>query len=154
VRWPGRLERVASDLLLDCAHNVEGARALARALPAISGGRPVALVVSVVRDKDAGGLLAELAPTASTIIATQSSNPRSLPAPELAALAATARAKAGASKVNVQAVPDPLLALNLARRYVGHGGLVVVAGSIFLVGEVRADVLGEALDPTPLSDPL
>lgn len=154
VRWPGRLERVASDLLLDCAHNVEGARALAAALPALSGGSPIALVVSVVRDKDSAGVLAELAPAAATVIATQSSNPRSTPAPELAAAARAALAGAGASKVNVQAVPDPLLALNLARRYVGHGGLVVVAGSIFLVGEVRAHVLGEPLDPTPLSDPL
>jgi dihydrofolate synthase/folylpolyglutamate synthase len=154
VRWPGRLERVASDLLLDCAHNVEGARALAAALPMLAGDRPVALVVSVVRDKDSAGVLAELAASASTIIATQSSNPRSTPAPELAVAARAALARAGASKVNVQAVPDALLALNLARRYVGHGGLVVVAGSIFLVGEVRAHVLGEEVDPTPLSDPL
>jgi dihydrofolate synthase/folylpolyglutamate synthase len=154
VRWPGRLERVANDLLLDCAHNVEGARALSAALPALAGGRPVALVVSVVRDKDVGGVLAELAPVASTIIATQSSNPRSLPAAELASAASAALAQTGAPKGKVQSVPDPLVALNLARRYVGHGGLVVVAGSIFLVGEVRAHVLDEPHDPTLMFDPL
>jgi dihydrofolate synthase/folylpolyglutamate synthase len=98
-----------------------------------------------VRDKDAAGILAALAPVAGAIIATQSSNPRSLPAADLAA---TARAP------NVKAAPDPIIALNLARRFIGHEGLVVIAGSIFLVGELRAHLLGEAVDPTPLSDPL
>jgi dihydrofolate synthase/folylpolyglutamate synthase len=147
VRWPGRLERVASDVLLDCAHNVEGARALAAALPELAGERPVALVTSIVRDKDAAGILAALAPAVSTVVATQSSSPRSLPAAELEGLARPLVAR-------TKAIPDPVVALNLARRLVGHGGLVLVAGSIFLVGELRAHLLGEPVDPTPLSDPL
>jgi dihydrofolate synthase/folylpolyglutamate synthase len=147
VHWPGRLERVTNDVLLDCAHNVEGARALAAALPEIAAGRPVALLLSIVRDKDAAGILAALAPVVSTIIATQSGNPRSLPAADLEAVA-----RAYISKTQVS--PDPVVALNLARRRVGHGGLVVAAGSIFLIGELRAHLLGEPLDPTPLSDPL
>jgi len=64
VRWPGRLERVGEDVLLDCAHNVEGAGALAAALPELAGGRPVVLLSSIVRDKDAGAILAALAPRA------------------------------------------------------------------------------------------
>src|SRR6185436_19054154 len=47
TRWPGRLERVASDVLLDAAHNADGARALAAALPSIAGGQPVTLVFGV-----------------------------------------------------------------------------------------------------------
>ena len=147
VRWPGRLERVTNDVLLDCAHNVEGARALAAVLPALAEGRPVALLISIVRDKDAAGILGALAPVVSTIIATQSGNPRSLPAADLAAAARALGAK-------TQVSPDPIVALNLARRFVGHGGLVVAAGSIFLIGELRAHLLGEPLDPLPLSDPL
>ncbi|HTA20877.1 MAG TPA: Mur ligase family protein [Polyangia bacterium] len=147
TRWPGRLERVTNDVLLDCAHNVEGARALAAALPALADGKPIALVLSVVRDKDAAGILAALAPTVGIIIATQSSNPRALPAIDLAAVAR-------AHLPNVKVAPDAIIALNLARRFVGHEGLVVVAGSIFLVGELRAHLLGEAVDPTLLSDPL
>jgi dihydrofolate synthase/folylpolyglutamate synthase len=103
--------------------------------------------MSVVRDKDAAGILATLGPAVSAIIATQSSNPRSLPAGELKAIAERHCGR-------TQAAADPIVALNLARRLVGHGGLVVVAGSIFLVGELRAHLLGEAVDPTPLSDPL
>lgn len=147
VTWPGRLERVTSDVLLDCAHNVEGARALAAALPRLADGRPVALLISIVRDKDAEGILSTLAPAVSAIIATQSSNPRSLAAGDLKTIAARHCAR-------TQLAPDPIVALNLARRLVGHGGLIVVAGSIFLVGELRAHLLGEAVDPKPLSDPL
>ncbi len=41
-----------------------------------------------------------------------------------------------------------------ARRLAGSTGLVVVAGSIFLAAEVRAALLGERVDPQPVSDPL
>jgi dihydrofolate synthase/folylpolyglutamate synthase len=147
TRWPGRLERIGADVVLDCAHNVEGAHALAAALPAIAAGRPVVLVTSIVRDKDAGGILAELAPHVAAVIATASRNPRSLPAAELEA---AARALGATTKT----APDPVVALNLARRLAGHGGLVLVAGSIFLVGELRAHLLDEPCDPLPLSDPM
>jgi dihydrofolate synthase/folylpolyglutamate synthase len=148
VRWPGRLERVTSDVLLDCAHNVEGARALAAALVgAGASGRPVVLVTSIVRDKDAAGILAALAPAVSVVVPTESSNPRALPSADLAALAR-------ALGLETEVSPDPRAALELARRRVGQGGLVVVAGSIFLVGQLRAHLLGEAVDPAPVSDPL
>jgi dihydrofolate synthase/folylpolyglutamate synthase len=139
VRWPGRLERVARDVLLDCAHNVEGARALAASLPELAARRPVAWLVSVVRDKDAAGIVSALAPAVSTVVATQSGSPRALARPLVA---------------QTKAAPDPIVALNLARRFVGHGGLVLVSGSIFLVGEVRAHLLGEPVDPLPVSDPV
>jgi dihydrofolate synthase / folylpolyglutamate synthase len=147
VTWPGRLERIADDVLLDCAHNVEGATALAAALPALAAGRPVVLLTSMVRDKDVAGILGALAPHLSAVVATQSRNPRSLPADELQAVANTLLPATKASA-------DPVVALTLARRMAGHAGLVVVAGSIFLVGELRAHLLGEPVDPIPLSDPL
>jgi dihydrofolate synthase/folylpolyglutamate synthase len=147
VRWPGRLEAVAPDVLLDCAHNVEGAAALAAALPALAAGRRVVLVASMVRDKDAAGAIAALAPSLAAFVATRSANARALPAGELAALAA--------SRLPVtRAVDDPREALAEARRLAGAGGLVVVAGSIFLVGELRAHLLGEPTDPHPTSDPV
>jgi dihydrofolate synthase/folylpolyglutamate synthase len=142
TRWPGRLERVASDLLLDCAHNVDGARVLAAALPP----GPRALVTSIVRGKDAAGILGVLAPHFELVVATRSRNDRALPAEDLAALVPGA-----------EAIGDPLLALARARAFLagrGRGGTVVVAGSIFLVGELRAAVLGEACDPVAGGDPL
>ncbi|HVR62207.1 MAG TPA: Mur ligase family protein [Polyangia bacterium] len=146
ARWPGRLELIGGDVLLDCAHNPEGAAALAAALPALAAGRRVALVLSVVKDKDAGGVVAALLPAVELIVATESQNPRALPA---AALAAAIPA-AGPARL---AVADPLAALAEARRRV-PGGLVVVAGSIFLVGQIRAALCGQPSDPAPVSDPV
>ena len=62
VRWPGRCERVGDDLLFDCAHNPDGARALAAAVKALAPGRRVVVLVSIVDDKDPEAILAALAP--------------------------------------------------------------------------------------------
>jgi len=147
VRWPGRCERVGDDLLFDGAHNADGAAALAAAIAAIAPGRRVVLLVSIVDDKDPEAMLAALAPAAAAIVATRSNNPRSIPP---VALAATAARFAG----DVTAEDDPVTALEEARRRAGPGGLVVVCGSMFLVGMLRARVLGELVDPLPTSDPL
>jgi dihydrofolate synthase/folylpolyglutamate synthase len=144
VVWPGRLEWVAPDVLFDCAHNEQGAQALVAAL---APARPTALVVSVVRGKDARAMLATLAPHFALVVVTRSRNERALPAAELGALVPGRR---------VETVEDPAAALALARGFAGEhpDGYVVVAGSIFLVGELRARLLGEAVDPLPGGDPL
>jgi dihydrofolate synthase/folylpolyglutamate synthase len=147
VRWPGRLERVGDDLLFDCAHNADGARALAAALPALAAGRRVVLVVSIVGDKDAEAMLLALAPVAAAVVATRSDNPRALSAAKVEAIA-------GRFVSDAIACEDPVAALDEARRRAGAGGLVVVCGSMFLVGQLRARVLGEPLDPLPTSDPV
>ena len=144
--WPGRLERVGPDLLLDCAHNAEGARALAAALPAIAAGRRVVFLMSVAEDKDVRGILAALGPLAYALVATRADSPRALTAAALADEAARFFPRRAA-------VADPTAALAEARRRAA-GGLVVVCGSMFLVGPLRAALLGEAVDPQRTSDPL
>ena len=83
--WPGRLERAGPDLLLDCAHNGEGARALAAALPEIAAGRRIVFLMSIAEDKDVRGILAALGPLAYALVATHADSPRALPAAALAA---------------------------------------------------------------------
>lgn len=144
VAWPGRLEQAAADLWLDCAHNAEGAAALARAISTIAAGRPVTVVLSISRDKDLDGMLAALASAAQRLIATGNDSPRALPA---ASLAQRATGRFG----EVTAVDDPWEALTRAR---AGGGPVLVCGSIFLVGPLRARLLGEPVDPRRTSDPL
>jgi dihydrofolate synthase/folylpolyglutamate synthase len=104
-------------------------------------------VVSVVRGKDARAMLSALAPRFPLVVATRSHNERALPAAELAALLRDRR---------VEAVEDPVAALALARGFADEqpDGYVVVAGSIFLVGELRARLLDEPVDPLPGGDPL
>jgi dihydrofolate synthase/folylpolyglutamate synthase len=147
VRWPGRCERVGDDLLFDCAHNEDGARALATALAQLAPGRRVVLLLSIVDDKDPAGMLAALAPAVAAVVTTRSDNPRALPAAALAAAASRFVA-------DVAACDDPGAGLAEARRRAGPDGLVVVCGSIFLVGMLRARVLGEEVDPVPTSDPV
>ena len=88
VQWPGRLEAVADDVWLDCAHNVEAARALAAALPTMLRGRRVVLLMSIVDDKDPAGMFAALGRASpAAVVVTRSSNPRALPIHTLMAAA-------------------------------------------------------------------
>jgi dihydrofolate synthase/folylpolyglutamate synthase len=146
VTWPGRLEWMDEGLLLDAAHNAEGAEALARALAELAPGRRVVLLASIVSDKDPDAILAALAPVARTLVATRSQNSRAL-APETLARIASRHFEAVTNE-------DPIAALADARRGAGAGGLVVACGSLFLIGELRAHLRGEAVDPTPTSDPV
>ncbi len=148
VRWPGRLERIG-EVLLDCAHNVEGAVALVASMPEA----PCRiLVTSIVRDKNAAGMLAVLAPQFDRVVLTRSQSDRAAEPEQLAALVSGTRN----GERQVVCVENPVAALTRARQQAGEvaGGLVVVAGSIFLVGELRAHLLGHGEGAAEASDPL
>jgi dihydrofolate synthase / folylpolyglutamate synthase len=128
ARWPGRLQLVPGrpPLLLDGAHNPAGARALAEYLRGI--GRCV-LLFGVMRDKDVPAIAAALFPLASAIVLAQ-------PRIERAASASEIRARVGQLCVPVHDEPDVRTALARARSLAGSTATVVVAGSLYLVGEV------------------
>jgi dihydrofolate synthase/folylpolyglutamate synthase len=135
VSWPARLElRTFADgreLLLDAAHNPDGATALAQFLREAGGPKPP-LVFGAMRDKDIRGMLHALLPHVKALIATSASNPRSA---DPASIAAAARVIDADLLIVVEPVPWRALATAW-----GHGPRIVVAGSIFLLG----DVLNEA----------
>jgi dihydrofolate synthase/folylpolyglutamate synthase len=124
VRPPGRLERRSERPLeiWDGAHNLAGVGWLLARLPA----RRYVVVASVLRDKDAAGMLAALGVVAERMVATRSSNPRSLPASELAAYA----------RVPAETVDDPHQALARARALAGPDGAVLVTGSLYLLQDL------------------
>ena len=131
--WPGRLERLrvdGTDILLDAAHNPAGARALAAYLVEI-GWTDVTLVFGALRDKDVRRMLELLTPLCATIVCTTAPTPRAFGAEELAVVAT----EVAGGRALVEAVGDPAAALTRARR--GRGP-VVAAGSIFLIGSLRA----------------
>jgi dihydrofolate synthase/folylpolyglutamate synthase len=118
-------------VLLDAAHNADGAQALAAYLRRWHPGRPT-LVISVMRDKDVDSILAALLPVTSEVIATQAPSPRAMAASDLARrIEALGSSGTGGS---VTAVVDPDAAIDAALE---RGETICVAGSIFLVGAVR-----------------
>ena len=86
AEWPARLEVIPvgqKQVILDAAHNVDGARALADHLERWYPSRPP-LVVGVMRDKDADGILSALLPVTSTVLATTARSSRAFSPDELA----------------------------------------------------------------------
>lgn len=137
-RWPGRLEEVelpdrpalpgGARVLLDVAHNPGGATSLAVALDDL--GEPVDLVFGVLDDKDAAAMLALLAPKARRLTLTRPSGPRGRAAGELVPMVP------GGSGTELEVVEEPAAAIDGALRG-SEGRIVVVCGSLALVGEVR-----------------
>lgn len=137
VRWPGRLERIETSdgpLLLDAAHNPDGALALAEHLANGDPERTV-LLFGALADKTWTEMLDPLAPRASRRVYV-SPKGRAATAPE-----ELAARHAG------ETAPSVLEGYARARELAGPEGLVVACGSIFLIGEVRAKVLGLPRDP-------
>ena len=135
VRWPGRLEWITVEggrLLLDAAHNPAGARSLAAYLLEAHPHR-LPLVFGAVRDKDVPGMAEALAGAVARVVTTEAATPRALPADELAMLVRRA-----APALHVVVEREPLAAVAAA---LADSRQAVVAGSIFLIGEIREKLL-------------
>jgi len=123
---PGRLELRPGGEVRDGAHTPDAVDWLVARLPAPGS---YVVVASILADKDAGGILERLARAGSTLVATRSSNPRSLPAGEVAAAAAPWFA-------TIEAVEDPHRALAQARML---GAPMLVTGSLYLLADLSDD---------------
>lgn len=146
VLHPGRFERIG-DVILDGAHNPHGAAALASALME-RGVQPVC-VLAVSADKDVAGIVRALAPAVAGFIATRYQQDRALAPEALAAIIAAEIA------LPVTWSPDLETALAVAMGSRSKGSAsVLVAGSLFLVGEARAMLLGVPVDPILATDPV
>jgi len=125
---PGRFE-VRGREIWDGAHTPDAADWLLARLPEPGD---YVVVASILVDKDAGGILARLARAGSRFVATQSSNPRALPAEGLATAAA-------AYFPQVETIADPRSARERALAWAGPGGRVVVTGSLYLLADLSVD---------------
>jgi dihydrofolate synthase / folylpolyglutamate synthase len=136
VELPGRLERRGDDPLeiWDGAHNLAGIGWLLPRLPSAPPGGWT-IVCSILREKRPGMMLEALSVLGLTLVATESSNGRALPAAELAALAT-------AHFERVEAEPEPAAARARALELAGAQGALLVTGSLYLL----ADLSGERHD--------
>jgi len=140
--WPGRLEIMGQDplVILDGAHNEDGARQLALALRGIVPHRKLYLVLGLLSDKSARDVLAHLVPLAAGIIVTRPPGPRALPP---ALLAQEVAALGGAVVIE----EDIGRAIALARAQAGREDAVCVTGSLYLVGWARSWLGGRGESP-------
>jgi dihydrofolate synthase/folylpolyglutamate synthase len=139
TQWPGRFQVVPAvgdnpEYVLDVAHNPAGAWALRSTLsvayPNLGSGREITMVFGVMRDKAVREITEILFPIAGRVILTHANNPRSASPDEIRQ--AAARVAAG---MDIEETEDVASALSRGREVAGSGGLVVVTGSIYIVGE-------------------
>ncbi len=133
THWPGRFQVIPAhegspEYVFDVAHNPAGAWALRSTLSAVYEDRPLIFVFGAMRDKAIGEVAEILFPLAERVIATHADNPRSAMPDEI-------REAASRTSVEIEAAPNVPAALERARILAGPAGLVVITGSIYIVGE-------------------
>ncbi len=146
VRHSGRFEVIdgAVQFILDGAHNPHGALALANTLRE-RGVQPL-LIIAVSADKDIPAIVAALSPVVGDVIATRYQQERALDPESLATAFRSARAER-------MVTTAPHLPAALALAEVSGETCVLIAGSLFLVGEARTLLLDAPTDPVRVSDP-
>jgi dihydrofolate synthase/folylpolyglutamate synthase len=141
THWPGRFQVVAAragqpEMVIDVAHNPAGAWALRSALSERYENRSLLFVFGAMRDKSISEMTEILFPLADRVIATRPGNPRAASPEEIQ----QAGARTG---VDIEAVEDVEDAVERARLLANAGTVVVITGSIYLVGEVMRIVGAE-----------
>jgi dihydrofolate synthase/folylpolyglutamate synthase len=134
---PARVERIGR-AVLDSAHTPDSARALRETLQAVYPGRPFVTVLSISRDKDAAGILGEIAPVTRRFVLCRSETQRSRDPESLEPLAWAC----GVEQIEV--VPDPAAALESAWQTLEPEELLAVTGSFYLAGRLRPLLLATA----------
>ena len=138
THWPGRFQVIPArpdwpEVVIDVAHNPAGAWALRSTLSERYEDRPLIFVFGAMRDKAISEMAEILFPLADRVIATRPDNPRAASPEEIQQAAAR-------TGVEIERVEDVRAALERARALSAAGTVVVITGSIYLVGEVMSQV--------------
>jgi dihydrofolate synthase / folylpolyglutamate synthase len=133
TRWPARFQTIPArpgwaEVVIDVAHNPAGAWALRSALTERYEGRSLIFVFGAMRDKAISEMTEILFPLADRVIATRPNNPRAAAPEEI-------QEAASRTGVEVDAIPDVRQAVERARELASNG-VIVITGSIYLVGEI------------------
>lgn len=133
THWPGRFQVLPAasgtpEYVFDVAHNPAGAWALRSTLSAGYPERSLTFIFGAMRDKAIGEMAEILFPLAHRVIATRADNPRSATPGEI-------REAASRTSTQIEEAEDVESAIGLARQSDGPDTVVVITGSIYIVGE-------------------
>ncbi|HZE24485.1 MAG TPA: folylpolyglutamate synthase/dihydrofolate synthase family protein [Blattabacteriaceae bacterium] len=131
--WPARFQVIPPadgfpEVVLDVAHNPAGAWALRSALSTFYEGRPLTFIFGAMRDKAIAEIADIIFPLADRVIATHAENPRAASPRQIAEVGAHTQTEI----LQAKSVPE---ALERACALAGNGGVIVITGSIYIVGE-------------------
>jgi dihydrofolate synthase / folylpolyglutamate synthase len=132
VSWPGRMEVMLTHptVIIDGAHNGEGIRVLVAELRALRNGRRIRMLFAVMEDKDWRFMLNALAEVVDEIVLTRVSQlERSADPVQLA--------KEVSGKLRSCVMPEPRLAVDFLLQSAASNDLIVITGSLYLLGEIR-----------------
>jgi dihydrofolate synthase / folylpolyglutamate synthase len=133
VSWPGRFQRFSDQVVVDGAHNAQGAQMLAETWRSTFGSERAAIILAVLRDKDAAAMIRALAPIATRFILPKSRAERALPPDELAAIV-----RAAAPELPVSTAESYSHAMNTT----DPAERILITGSLHFAGEVLATIQG------------
>lgn len=142
AQWPGRLEMVMQHprLLIDGAHNPEGAQVLAETLKNTYSHKKLHLMMGMLSNKNHTEYFRHILPLVDTLILTEPDWLKKAPAAELAELANKLLQEIGRQNVEVIVEPDWKTALELIKRMTEQDDLAVVTGTLYLIGDVRSRI--------------
>ena len=128
--WPGRLERLSEspEIIVDGAHNPAGARALSAYIARFYAGRKIWMIYGTMRDKAIDEIAGQLFPHAARILVTAPESERALRPESL---------RSAFPDQQIEVATDLAEALATAKRELPPGGVILITGSLFLVGEAR-----------------
>jgi dihydrofolate synthase / folylpolyglutamate synthase len=133
TNWPARFQVIPSadgfpEVVLDVAHNPAGAWALRSALSTFYEDRPLTFIFGAMRDKAISEIADIIFPLADRVIATHAENPRAASSQQIAELGAHTQTEI----LQAKSMPE---ALDRACTLAGSKGVIVITGSIYIVGE-------------------
>lgn len=134
AKWPGRLEIMKRNpyILIDGAHNPQGAEVLRKAVEEIFDYNRLVLVTGVLKDKDVDGILKTLLPIADEAVLTKPDSPRAMSSAEL-----NDRVKKIRPELLTHCDNDIETAVKKGIDLTGKDDILLICGSLYLIGEVR-----------------
>lgn len=144
TKWAGRLEQVSSSprIILDGAHNPEGAESLANSLPKIYQYQKLNLMMGMLANKHHETYMKHILPIVDTLILTEPDFRRKMDAKALGDIVEQLREKHAKQSLQIIIEPDWKNALELLKSRTEAEDLGVVSGTLYLIADVRSNLLG------------